>query len=250
MALNYNNEQIGISAEVAIAKEYNININPLYEARADFEIVNYLRPTIKRIFLQENIPNPVKHIAENQNAVDFLLLDGATLSVKTNQSGIGRAAPQIIGQASSNTYFNYLRQIFPNFDVLAELDKNNLEDTYENRAKIFKRISIEQIDTMINIYWKNIFDCDFLILFYNIVLQDGSVCKYPKYRVFGKKAVAPKWETKEFSFTKTIETWKESCTLKYKKITIGNFQVHKNRNCFKFRFDMKGLLYLINNGLL
>ena len=35
--------------------------------------------------------------------------------------------------------------------------------------------------------------------------------------------------------------------VKYDGITIGEFQVHKNRNCFKFRFNMQNLLNLLKN---
>ena len=35
---------------------------------------------------------------------------------------------------------------------------------------------------------------------------------------------------------------------KYRKsISIEEFQVHKNRNCFKFRFNIKNILKIINS---
>lgn len=49
-----------------------------------------------------------------------------------------------------------------------------------------------------------------------------------------------------FSFTRlTLEEWNESNTVKYGGITIGEFQVHQNRNCFKFRFNMQNLLEIL-----
>lgn len=57
------------------------------------------------------------------------------------------------------------------------------------------------------------------------------------------------WKKENFSFTKkTIEEWNESNTVKYNGISIGEFQVHTNRNCFKFRFNLKNLLGILNKG--
>ena len=83
-----NNESIGISAEVAIAKTYGIAVNPDYAARAEKPIVDLLlrNNNVERIFTIEGIPSPVKHIAERQNPVDFMLEGGKTLSVKTHKA--------------------------------------------------------------------------------------------------------------------------------------------------------------------
>ena len=88
----YNNESMGISAEVAIAKSFGIYVNPYYEDRSEPEIVELLMDDdkINKIFEKENIPEPVCHVAEGQNPVDFELAGGKTLSVKTNQGELGR----------------------------------------------------------------------------------------------------------------------------------------------------------------
>ena len=77
-----NNESIGISAEVAIARSFGIKVNPYYEARAEQAIVELLlkNDNVKRIFNQEGIPAPIEHIAEGQNPVDFRLQGGKTFS--------------------------------------------------------------------------------------------------------------------------------------------------------------------------
>lgn len=249
MAINLNNEEIGISAEIAIANTFNVSINEAYLHRANMSVINYFKKiNIADIFEKEGIPIPIKHIAEGQNPVDFILMNHKSLSVKTNQDDIGKAAPQIIGQPTSKTYFNYLKEnVYPNFDVENYLKEYQIEDNYQSRANLFKEISINHIDKMINEYWKNIFDCDYLILFYNIVSQDGHFRDIPLYKVFGKYGNFPDWDKSKFSFTKTVEAWKESCTLKYNNVSIGNFQVHNNRDCFKFRFIMKSIMKLINN---
>lgn len=165
-----NNESIGIATEVAIAKTYNVQINPNYELRAEPGISDFLLEGdyIRKIFEKENIPLPVRHIAEGQNPVDFVLENNKTLSVKSNQNQIGKAAPQNIGQPTNQTYFNFIeaQNIIPGFKLSNYLAERGLSDTEENRKSVFKSISIEYIDLLINMYWKNIFECDYLLLMY------------------------------------------------------------------------------------
>ncbi len=234
MAINVNNEEIGISAEVAIARTFGVDISNEYIKRADIKTVNILEKHVKNIFETYNIPDPIKHIAEGQNPVDFKLNNEKTLSVKTNQNKLGKSAPQKVGQPTKKTYYDY----FKDFIQISE------EEYFKNPEYYFKKTSLEKIEKVINVYWKNIFECDYLILFYNIISKEGEYYNLPKYKVFGKYNL-PIWNKEDFSFTQTIETWNESVTLKYKNIRIGEFQAHKNRDCFKFRFDMKGILRLI-----
>ena len=231
-----NNETVGISAEVAIANEFGIKIAPFYVQRADQEIINCIKPVVKPAFDQYNIPNPVCHIAEGQNPVDFELKQGKTLSVKTNQENLGKVAPQIIGQPTANTYFSIMGKEL-NCDLLAEL---NGQDTYENRVKLFKKISMTQTADVLNVYWRYMFDCDYLIHFYNVL--NG----YPRFVVFGK-AIVPNWEEGKFTFSQTLDSWNESCTVRYKGFSIGEFQAHNNRNCLKFRFNMDAVKSVFGN---
>ena len=249
MALN--NESIGISAEVAIAESFGVYINADYKNRAENHIVQLLlqNNNIRQIFKTSGIPAPKRHVAEGQNPVDFILENGQTLSVKTNQHNIGRAAPQNIGQPTPRTYFEYIQKnnIVPKFNIHTYLKNFDLQDTYEGRSYIFKHLSIKYIDTIINEYWKNLFECDYLVMFFNLETKANPLANY---KVFGKMATPPAWRKELFSFTQTVESWRESNTLKYNDISIGNFQVHRNRECFKFRFDMKGIMSLLDQNLI
>lgn len=246
-----NNESIGIAVEVAIAKTYGVPINPNYELRAEPGIADFLleEDYIRKIFEKENIPFPVKHIAEGQNPIDFILEDNKTLSVKSNQNKIGKAAPQNIGQPTNQTYFNFIetQNVIPGFKLSNYLAEKGLPDTEENRKLVFKMISIDHIDLLINMYWKNIFECDYLLLMYNL---ENHACPINNYRLFGKRGNMPRWDNKLFSFTRQLNDWKESTTLKYNGISIGEFQVHNNRNCLKFRFIMKGIMQLIDSKII
>ena len=44
------------------------------------------------------------------------------------------------------------------------------------------------------------------------------------------------FERKDFNFTRELDSWKESTTLKYHNISVAEIQVHANRSPFKFRF--------------
>lgn len=239
-----NNESIGISAEVAIARSFGVSVNPNYEARAEQAIVDLLleNDKIKYIFKQERIPTPIEHIAEGQNPIDFILEGEKTLSVKTNQEGLGKVAPQRIGQPTADTYFDFLENNFDDFSLKEKLATEGLSDTYENRSYIFKKFSMENTAAVVDMYWKNLFDCDYYIHFFNL---DKHLDPLNNYVLLGK-SVSPTWCNEKFSFTQRLETWNESNTLKYCGISIGEFQVHRKRNCFKFRFNVKGLMKLFS----
>ena len=147
-----------------------------------------------------------------------------------------------------------MKNKFPNiveFNIENELKDRELEDNYENRSKIFKEISIKYIDIIINEYWKNLVECDYLLFFYDIVDKNENISKNPQYIVLRKELELPNWSKKNFLFTKSLENWNESNSVKYinngKSISIGEFQVHKNRNCFKFRFNIKNILKIMNS---
>lgn len=245
----YNNEEIGISAEIAIADIFNVDISNAYRYRGNCNIINTLKPVANNIFHTSNIPRPIKHIAEGQNPIDFLLVNDKTLSVKTNQRAIGKVAPQRIGQPTAETFFEYLDDTF-RFDIHSALKSNGFADTYANRAKIFKKFAMKYTTELLREYWSNLFDCDYLVFFYNILTPNKQINNHPDCMVFTKSINPINWDKSQISFTQTLNSWNESCTVKYYGISIGEFQVHTNRNCFKFRFNMSGILHLITKGLI
>ena len=236
-----NNEQVGISAEIAIADYFGVNVSLLYRSRAVNAISRSIRPIVGNIFESYNIPKPVQHIAEGQNDVDFRLNGGKTLSVKTNKQALGKAAPQRIGQASSTTWFEHLKD---------KLSLTQIPSSYLAKSVLFKQIALSRIDELLVIYWENMFDCDYLVDIYNVVDKYDNPTNKPKYVVF-EKSCSPKWDKNKVTFTKSIVAeWNESTTVKYNGITIGEFQVHNNRDNFKFRFNMAGVAELMARHLI
>ena len=100
------------------------------------------------------------------------------------------------------------------------------------------------IAEIIPIYISHLFDSDFLLWIYK---------HYDKfeYKIFDSNfAKNVDWKAEYFSFTKpTVDEWAESNTVKYLGISIGEFQVHKKRSCFKFRFNMENFENLISTLL-
>jgi hypothetical protein len=235
----FKTEIIGISTEVAIADEFGVTINDDYRCRANEQIITMTRGVVKTVFAEYDIPTPILHIAEGQNPVDFMLANGKTLSVKSNKKSLGKVAPQNVGQPTAATYWKY----FADFaDVAIPAD-------YKGKTEMFKRVSLDCIDEVMNRYWKNIFDCDYLIHFYDFCQKSEMLNSVPKYVAFAKRKT-PAWERKWFSFTQTVDSWNESNTVKYCGESIGEFQVHNNRDCFKFRFNMKGIANLMEKGII
>lgn len=234
MAYGFNNEEIGISAEIAIAMAFDVPVDDYYTERGNDDVINMIQPQVKYIFREAGIPAPIRHVAEGQNPVDFLLQNRKTLSVKTNQQFSKKVAPQNVGQPTSATYFQYFRELYG----------TNIPNDYSRRCKLFKDVSISRINEVMAIYWNNLFHCDYLLHLFNIVDNNGYITNNIQYIVY-PKLDSRSFEKSEFTFTKTPQTWNESNTVKYYGITIGEFQVHNNRDCFKFRFNMDGINKLI-----
>lgn len=233
-----NNEQIGISAEIAIANFFHVPVACNYRMRGVPCIVNSITPFIPDIFSESDIPKPIEHVAERQSPIDFKLIDNKTLSVKTNKQKLGKSAPQKIGQPSSRTWFELLAK---------ELDISSVPTDYEAKVHLFKTVVLSKSDRLLAIYWRCMFDCDFLVHIFNVVDKKDKPTNHSKYIVL-RKADSPIWDPNQINFTKqTVVDWNESNTIKYgpNKITIGEFQVHNNRDNFKFRFDMAGIEKLI-----
>lgn len=237
----YNTEEIGISAEVAIATAFGVPLSPQYQLRSNQSIISHIQPIIQSTFLANAIPIPSQHIAEGQNPVDFYLTGNKTLSVKTNQKQPSKVAPQRVGQASSKTFFLFFSDL---------IDTSLVPVLYSDRVILFKTLAFARIDHMLKVYWDNLFDCDYLIYIYDILQSNGSLSTTPKSIVFSKKD-SPVWDINAITFTKpSLSTWNESNTVKYHGVSIGEFQVHNNRDNFKFRFNMAGITKLTKQGII
>lgn len=229
-----NNETLGISAEAAICDCFNLEKPKSFDTRASKVLEKELFPVVKSAF--NTMPKPIEHTGSTPGrrggaskcSYDFVLEGKETLSLKTNKGNM--VCPPEVGQPGSETCLLYFKDYFdPGTNVV----------TREN----FKKMVFDHIDELMPIYFDHMFDSDWLLWIHK------SKDKY-LYDVIRKSdTVDFNWNKDLFSFTQnTVEDWNESNTVKYNGITIGEFQVHTNRNCFKFRFNFTNLLKLINEN--
>jgi len=229
---NYGTEQVGISAEIAIGDLAGVPIDEFYRSRGRPELIQHIGPAMAATVAR--IPRPIDHIAGDQNPVDFLLEGGKTLSVKSNMRAAGKIAPQKIGQPTSNTFWSLLPQLVPE-----GIDVNKL--SYVESAILFKQVALTNTTELLTAYWKNLFECDYLIYVCDVLTDSDKLTSAPTVRLY-EKSQSPQWDKSKISFSRSLRDWNESCTVKYNYCSIGEFQIHNHRNCFKFRFNLSGLI--------
>lgn len=225
------NETFGMSAEAAICDYFHLEKPKSFSNRVMKAYVEKLIPVVGEAF--KNIPDAVEHSGstagergeQSKCSYDFILEGNRKLSLKTNKGKM--VCPPEVGQPGSKTCLLYFSEFF---------EKGTTEVTRE----AFKKMVFENIEKIMPIYVEHLFDSDWLLWIYET--KDG----YAHQAISRNQIKEFIWEKKKFTFTKeTVEEWNESNTVKYNGISIGEFQVHQNRNCFKFRFNMQNLLDLL-----
>ena len=230
--VRYNNETLGISTEATICEVFNIRKPDSFSTRASRTYINVLKPVIEQAFV--NMPPAIEHSGstggerggQSKCSYDFVLDGNFTLSVKSNKGKM--VCPPEVGQPGAETCLMYFSDYLP-------------EGTTEENLKInFKQMVFDRIDEIMPIYVNHLFDSDWLLWVYET--KDGFEHK----EISRTQIMDFEWKKEKFTFTKqSIEEWYESNTVKYDGTTIGEFQVHNNRNSYKFRFNMKNLLEMI-----
>ena len=227
-----NNETLGMTAESAICSYFDLQKPDSFIKRCSPTIEKQLLPVIKESF--EIIPRAIKHTGsesgirgeQSKCSYDFVLEGNKTLSLKTNKGKM--VCPPEVGQPGGKTCLLYFREFFP---------KELKEVTNEE----FKKMVFNHIAEIMPIYVEHSFDSDWLLWIY---LEKSNYT----FKAINKLDIKQfEWDETKFSFTKSsIEEWNESNTVKYDGLTIGEFQVHTHRSCFKFRFNLSNLLALLH----
>ena len=225
-------ETLGITAEKVICDLFGIPLPKEYRGRYSIPLSVEIRPAIKEAFA--NLPKPVRSTGaekgtrggSSKSPYDFLLEGNKTLSLKTNTGKM--ICPPDVGQPGAETCYLYF--------------KDFLDDPHVTAAT-FKKMVFEHIAEIMPIYVAHLFDSDYLLWVY----KQGGQFKHKVYDSnFAKNHI---WEQAQFSFTRPgINEWNESNTVKYKGVSIGEFQVHNHRSGFKFRFNMENLEKVIGQN--
>lgn len=226
-----NNESLGMSAEAAICECFNLPQPDSFKTRSIPSIKKELTPVIHEAF--KMIPKAIRHTGsesgerngQSKCSYDFVLDGNKTMSLKTNKGKM--VCPPEVGQPSSQTCLLYFKDFLP-------------EGATEVTNELFKQMVYDHIADIMPIYVNHLFDSDWLLWIY---LERSKFF----FKAIQQNEIANiLWEKDKFSFTKpTLKEWNESNTVKYDGQTIGEFQVHTHRSCFKFRFRLDNLLNLL-----
>jgi hypothetical protein len=204
-----NNEEFGRIFEMAICRVFNINYLRNFKYN-----MNEADKIQKRIYrLKEVFPYNLEH---TDNKYDFVDRQNKKyLSAKTTISKSSKVCPQIIGQTTSKKFCEYF-----NLDILSSV--NDIKKFIENNIRI-----------LLNEYMNNTFLCT--ILYYNkrkdlaLLIDINKNIDWLKYNI-------------SFTHINKNKIWNESSTIKIDDISIGEFQIHKKRNCIKFRWHFEKIL--------
>lgn len=229
--LRITTETLGITAEKAICDLFGLKTPPEYQGRYSPTLLNEIKPTIAKAF--KNLPKATRSTGAEQGkrgenskcSYDFVLEGGKSLSVKTNTGKM--VCPPEVGQPGASTCYHYFKEYV---------------DSDEMTNDAFKKMVMTRIADIMPIYVTHLFDSDFLLW----VFKRGESFDFKIYDSnFARNAI---WKKEHFQFTKPrLEEWNESNTVKYSGLSIGEFQVHRNRSCFKFRFNMENFESLVMN---
>lgn len=213
------NEDLGKMFEMAICLAFNIQYDGKY--KYGMELPTALAPRLAK--LTELFP-ACTHTAKKGARYDYTSTDGAQhLSAKTTKKGVGKVAPQVIGQPSKKKFCEYFN-----------LDQNvTLEE--------IKTYIQNHITNLLDTYFESTFDCP--IVYYN---------KHKNLAIFIKTITKINWDETPiiFGHIKKNKAWNESTTISIEKngktIGIGEFQVHNHRDCIKFRWCFENIIKIFS----
>lgn len=197
------NEELGKTFEMAICILYGIKYTGVFK----YSMKNAKSLSIKLTKLRYYISH-LEHLGSRPTN-DFKT-DIGFLNAKTTR-GDGKVCPQVIGQPCLESFCNYFGC---------------------NKEKI-KSFVETNINIILEEYIENTFSSP--IVYYNektntiILVRIIDTINWENYPV-------------NFSHIKNNKEWNESTTLYFDNKSLGEFQIHKNRDCIKFRWKFENLL--------
>lgn len=226
-----NNETFGMSVEKAICEIYQLE-NNIDNKRTDKNIVDELKNKLKTYLDEKNI-KMIEYVGGCGNKDDFLLDDGKTLQVKSNYGSSDKVCPPKIGQCTKRTFINNIvRQINKNIEI-------------DDEKKI-KKFIMENDKQILKLYIEAYYTSDLILYIKKLKNKNYFITIYDKIN-FNDEIL----NDCIITFTKSLENWKESCTMKIKynekDYSIGKYQIHSHRDGVKFRFNRNNFHNLMEN---
>ena len=248
-----NNETVGQTAEQAISNWSNIE-SGIAPVRVDRVLLAPMEGITRYALLLFTFTQAIGVVNTDVDFNGVGPMGPGTISVKTNING-DKVCPQNIGQTTRQKFMNHF-----NITVLEN----------ESQTTAIKRHILINVGQMLQDYLNQLNACDYLIHIHlkkkTAVPQLGSkettenyLSLFPETQL-STAALEVKyisWYHRSFfenfyfdpeliTFSRsTVDTWNESSSVKYNGVSIGEFQIHKNRNCVKFRFHFKNLCDMI-----
>ena len=217
-------EDLGKKFEMGICMLYGIEYDGKYKySMEEAEKLKERLTNFPKVF-----PHKLKHTAKNGSQYDFTGEEDETikLSAKTTKKD-GKVCPQVIGQPSKKKFCEF-------FNVDSNFTLEQIKEYIE-----------VNVDKMLNIYFDLTFDCP--ILYYNQKRDVLQLVKLTTHQNGDHQKINWSELIIEFSHKKKNKAWAESSTISINNVTIGEFQVHNNRDCIKFRWAFENLLKIFPN---
>ena len=225
-----NNEAFGITCEYGMCLLYNLenNLQNRIITRNTDKLINKLTQ-FKKEFKEKYKQEIVEFNGHKNDSIDFFCKNNKKLSLKSNFNKRGKVCPQKIGQPTKRSFINHMKS-FEEF--------KNIEIELTNES--IKKFIMNNIKPLIKKYYEYMFCCDYTVWVYGEKEGDFN------YKIIDDENIEFPFIEDLFTFTRTLEEWNEGITLKYNNISIGEFQVHKNRDTIKFRFYINNVLGFFN----
>jgi len=234
-----NNETLGATTEFVICNHFKLKIPPSSNlvTRADKTLIKPITSTVISAF--NELPMPISYVGTeggsrkgSKSSVDFLLEGNKTLSLKTNTSKSNKVCPPEIGQPSFKTFDHYFSDSGFYIPPISE--------------QKFKEVVIKNPEFLFFEYIDKLFDCDELLWIYG---DNESLTSF-NHKIVSSNQIEKNLDIfrnkRKYSFTRTLDEWNESNTMKFNDISIGEFQVHSARRSLKFRFNYYNLIEMLN----
>lgn len=214
-------EDTGKKFEMAICLAYGIAYNGKY--KYNIEDSEKLK---ERLYKLKDLFPMCIHTAKQGGRYDFTSIenDEEHLSAKSTKKGVGKVAPQIIGQSQPKKFCDIINITYSTIPELKKYIQNNIINILPYLVKYT-------------------FDCP--NLYYN---KEHNTIR------FIKLISEIEWNKYEYAWTCSWNEWKNSSTLKIvkenKKISLVEFQFHsKNRNNMAIRWFYENFLQIFKNNL-
>ena len=229
-------EDTGKIFEKAICDAYGIPFDgPFQYSQAE---VDKLTPRLKRIVTDNLFPMCV-HTASKGARYDFTSVadSGVHLSAKSNKKKGGKVAPQVVGQATPQKFWEEVCMCSSSGMIAAE-------PTIAADPATLKKYIQENITTIMPMLWRYTFDSP--IVYY---VRDTDEIRFIAPAAVAGGDEQPDWSAFQYTWSRPYDKWTNSTSLRIiapggvKEETIMEFQFHtKSRQNMAVRWAIDKVL--------